>query len=79
MRNNVPPGTFEDLQGEIYDGVVDIEAAVHADGFARLNAVTHAAVLLHPASNGLISVTKVRDKKGICHQLANEDRLRWVK
>ena len=78
-RDNVPAGTFEDLQQEIFDGVIDVEAASHADGFARLNAVTQAAVQLHPASNGLISVTKVKDKKGICHQLANQNLLRWVK
>lgn len=78
-RDNVPAGTFEDLQDEIFDGVVEVQSAAHADGLARLNAVTQAAVYLHPASNGLISVTKVKDKKGICHQLANEDRLQWVK
>lgn len=78
-RDNVPPGTFEDLQEEIFAGVADIEASSHPDGFARVNAVTQAAAQLSPAANGLISVTKVQDKRGICHQLANDDRLQWVK
>lgn len=78
-RDSVPAGTFDDLQEEIYDGVVEIEAAVHPDAFVRLNAVTQAATQLNISSNGLISVTRIKDKRGICHQLANEDRLRWVK
>jgi hypothetical protein len=78
-RDNVPPGTFEDLQEEVYDGVVEIEAAPHPDALARLNAVTQAATHLYITANGLISVTKIKDKRGICHQLANQDRLQWVK
>lgn len=78
-RDTVPPGTFEDLQSEVYAGVVDVENAAHQDGYARLNAVTQAATQIQLTSNALISVTKVHDRKGICHQLANEDRLRWRK
>jgi len=78
-RDNVPPGTFEDLQNEVYAGVIEVEAAPHHDAFLRLNAVVQAAAQLPMTANGLISVTKIQDKKGICHQLANEDRLTWVK
>lgn len=78
-RDNVPPGTFEDLQEEVYDGVVDIESAPHPDAFVRMNAVVLAATQLQITANGLISVTKIKDRRGICHQLANQDRLQWVK
>lgn len=78
-RDTVPVGTFEDLQSEVHAGVADVEAAAHADGYVRMNAVTQAAVGLHLTSNALISVTKTQDCKGICHQMANEDRLRWRK
>lgn len=78
-RDTVPPGTFEDLQTEVYAGVVDVEAAPHQDGYVRVNAVTQAASSLQLTSNPLISVIKVHDRKGICHQLANDDRLRWTK
>lgn len=78
-RDTVPPGTFEDLQSEVYAGVKDVEAAEHADGYARLNAVTQTASQLRLTSNALISAIKVQDCKGICHQLANEDRLQWRK
>jgi hypothetical protein len=78
-RDTVPPGTFEDLQDELYAGVIDIESGAHQDGYARLNAVTQTATGLQLTSNALISVIKTHDRKGICHQLANDDRLHWRK
>lgn len=78
-RDTVPPGTFESLQDEVHAGVVDIAEAVHLDGFARLTAVTHTATILPLTENGLISVVKIQDRRGICHQLANVDRLLWKK
>ena len=78
-RDNVPPGTFEDLQEEVHAGVIEVEASPHPDAFVRVNAVTQAAALLPLSANGLISVTRIPDKRGICHQLANENRLWWVK
>jgi hypothetical protein len=78
-RDNVPPGTFADLQDEVFAGVEEIEASDYPDGLARLRSVTIAAAQLPLTANSLLSVTKVQDKRGICHQLANEDRLKWVK
>lgn len=78
-RDTVPVGTFEELQSEVYAGVVDVEAAQHQDGYVRMNAVTQAATQLQLTTNALISVVKIQDRKGICHQLANDNRLRWRK
>ena len=75
----MPQGTFEDLQDEVIAGVIEVERAAHDDGLSRVNAVTQTAAQLPLTANGLISVTKIQDKKGICHQLANENRLQWVK
>ncbi len=78
-RDTVPPGTFEELQDEVYAGVIDIENAEHTNAFVRLNNVTHASTSLELTSNALISVVKVQDRKGICHQLANVNKLNWKK
>lgn len=77
-RDSVPAGTFESLQGDIYDGVVDTHDTVHSDGYARVCAVTKAARELQITANPLITCTKPKDRDGICHQLANEDRLQWI-
>jgi len=78
-RDSVPPGTFESFQEEIYTGVVDIHDATFLDGYARVVAVTKAARDMHITANALITRAKPQDRDGICHQLANEDRLRWTK
>lgn len=78
-RDSVPPGTFESFQEEIYSGVVDTHDADFPDGYARVVAVMRAARDMQITSNALISRAKPQDRDGICHQLANEDRLRWIK
>lgn len=77
-RDTVPSGTFESLQEEIYTGVVDTCEKAHSNGLDRLVAVTGCAAQLALTANGLIQVTRVQDRHGICHQLANDDRLTWV-
>jgi len=78
-RDTVPQGTYSELQDEVHAGVIDIETSPHPCAFTRLSAVTQAAAQLPLTANGLITVTKIQDKRGICHQLANEDRLTWRK
>jgi hypothetical protein len=77
-RDKVPPATFEALQDDIYDAVVETEQSEHANGIARLKAVLDTAASVQLDQNALITVSRPRDKHGICHQLANDDRLNWV-
>lgn len=77
-RDTVPEGTFETLQDEVYHGVVDICEGTHANGFNRMSATIAQAALLNSSSNPLASSIKTQDRQGICHQLANDDRLTWV-
>lgn len=78
-RDTVPAGTFESLQEEVYQGVVDACESEHVDGLARMRGTILQSGQLSLTSNPLSSVMKVQDKQGICHQLANTDRLTWVK
>jgi hypothetical protein len=78
-RDSVPRGTFESLQDDIHSGVADVCDAGHADGYERVKQVTQAARELHLTSNALLTCSKPKDRDGICHQLANEDRLLWTK
>lgn len=77
-RDSVPDGTFESLQSEIYAGVIDTCDEEHDHGFARMKAVIDKVHGMELTENGLIQVTKIQDRHGICHQLANEDKLIWV-
>lgn len=77
-RDTVPEGTFDDLQNEVYYGVVDVSDSTYPNGYERMKATVAQASTVALTSNPLASVTKIQDRQGICHQLANEDRLKWV-
>lgn len=78
-RDTVPPGTFESLQQDVYDGVVDTSNDEHPDGYTCVCRVTEAARRLQLTENALLGATRPKDRDGICHQLANDDRLHWNK
>jgi hypothetical protein len=77
-RDTVPEGTFDALQDEIFLGVVDICEGSHANGFERMKSTVAHASSVAATSNPLVSTVKTQDRQGICHQLANDDRLTWV-
>lgn len=77
-RDTVPEGTFDELQNEIYHGVIDITDSPHPNGYDRMKATVTQASSVALTANPLASVTKSQDRQGICHQLANEERLKWV-
>ncbi len=76
-RDNVPAGTFDQLVTEVHEGVIDVAQMSHVDGFERVLRVVAQAKALNLTSNALILVTRSGDRGGMCHQLANEGRLRW--
>lgn len=77
-RDTVPERTFGDLQEEVYHGVVDVTDSAHPNGYERMKATVVQASSVALTANPLASVTKSQDRQGICHQLANEDRLIWM-
>jgi len=77
-RDTVPEGTFDALQDEVYHGVVDVCEGSYTNGFERMKATVAQAAQVALTSNALAPATKSQDRQGICHQLANDDRLSWV-
>lgn len=77
-RDTFPPGQFEDLQEEFFDAVIDTVEDSHANGLHRVNAAIKVAQQLDPTKNALRNLLGVKDKAGICHQLADNARLKWV-
>jgi hypothetical protein len=76
-RDNVPAGTFEGLLDEVHDGVIDVVQATHADAYERVLATVKQAKALQLTANALVARTWPADRGGICHQLANDLRVRW--
>jgi hypothetical protein len=77
-RDTLPDGAFENLQKQIFDGVVNVAEAQHACGLTRVNATTAQAATLALTSSALLGRVEVVDRHGVCHQLANDDKLTWV-
>lgn len=78
-RDHLPESTYNDLLDDLYAGVADTCDGDHADGFERVCATTAKAAQLQLSGNPLVTHTRIRDRHGMCHQLANDDRLIWVK
>ncbi len=77
-RDNVPLGTFEKLQEDVYQGVIDVCESDYKHGFERMTETVKQAAQLSIDSSPLKSVTGIADKQGICHQLVNNNDLKWV-
>ena len=77
-RDTVPEGTFAQLQEEIYHGVADVCESSYPSGFDRMSATVSHAASIGSTANPLSPATNIQDRQGICHQLANNDRLQWV-
>lgn len=77
---NTDPDQFETLKNETYDGIVDVHEQEYENGFDRLGAVmTQAAIT--PISKCTLCETDWignSEKKGVCHFLVNDGRIKWV-
>ena len=78
-RDTLPPGEFAKLQEEIHAGIKDDLRDDHASGYRRVREVVKTARVLPLHSHSLHGHIHTRDRGGICHQLANDGKIRWVK
>ena len=73
---------FEELQDQVYVGVLGTANNTHDDGYAKVRAVTTEAGKLQLGNHFLVgqNLVEVLDLHGICHQLVNakDGRLEWV-
>lgn len=76
-RDNVPSGTFDRLLDEMHDGVVDVIEASHRDAVERVLRTVQQAKVLQLTANALVSRITTTDRGGMCHQLANDLRVKW--
>lgn len=74
-RDQTEPGTIEDFAEQIFDAIEpSLGAGKSAHG--RLTTALSTAAQTAPASV-LAPQARVRVKQGVCHQLANSDRVTW--
>lgn len=80
-RDHLPPANtcFEDLKEEVFQGVIDTCNSAHKSGYENVLKTISEATKLNLIGNALLEKAQVQDKIGICHHLANENKLNWVK
>jgi hypothetical protein len=72
-----PAGHFEAIVKDIYDAVVHVAMDDHSTGWKRLLAVTSQAISAGLTPTVLAQHVRPLDRAGVCHHLANENRLTW--
>lgn len=79
-KDNLPEQfSFEQVQEQVLDGVIDTAEGDYDSGYERVRQTTNAAGQVRISEHPLQGQVKGRSLRGICHQLANDDRLVWVK
>lgn len=78
-RDTLPPGSFEALQDDVHAGIKNDIRHPHPDGYARVIAATKTAQTLALAAHALGGSATIPDRHGLCHQLANEGKVKWKK
>lgn len=69
---------FEELKECVYDAIIDTVDDDYEDGYRCVKETLKQVVKVDLSSNILNQVTKPGDRKGICHQLINDKRIKWV-
>jgi len=77
-RESTPDGTFEALQHDVHAGVIEHAESDYVDGYARAQQVLAASSSIDLSNHRLIERADNEDRKGMCHQLVNDERLTWV-
>jgi hypothetical protein len=77
-RDYLMAGEFERLQDTIYTGIENIIITEHKHGFDRVKNAVQEAYKIQIDSHPLKERLDLMDRGGICHQLANNNRLSWA-
>ena len=71
-------GAFDHIKNQIHQGIRNIVLAPHQDGYRRVCATLNQAATLPLAKSDYEYCVEAGDKQGICHHLANDDKLAWI-
>ena len=78
-RDATAPGYFERLMDDVYDIVIEVAECTYRDGWERHAKVTTAAGSVQLTPTILTPWVQPNARRGVCHHLANEDRLIWCR
>ncbi|MFD8462367.1 ABC-three component system protein [Streptomyces antimycoticus] len=76
-RDATPEGHFQAILDDVHTMVVEIADGPYHNGWERLRAVVAEAGRVALTETILAKQVRPLDRKGVCHHLANDDRLTW--
>ena len=77
-RDWLPANSYKELVEECYESVSSVVRSSHTNGYIRFLATCTQASITNYQAHTLTPYIKTQDKKGMCHQLVNMKRIRWV-
>lgn len=78
-RDWLPKDCYRELLDECYETISPIVMSNHENGYARYLKVSAQAAVTNFSSHPLHHYIKIQDKKGLCHHLVNEKKVKWIK
>ncbi|WP_395294670.1 ABC-three component system protein [Kitasatospora hibisci] len=78
-RDSAGPDYFDKVMKDVYDIVVEVAECPAPDGWTRLAKVVAAAGSVQLTPTILTPYVEPDTRKGVCHHLANQDRLTWCR
>jgi hypothetical protein len=74
------PDQFDVLKEETHDGIIEVHERDYEHGLARLNAVLDKVTSVSISKCALRETDWIgnSERKGVCHFLVNDGRIRWV-
>ncbi|MEV7783479.1 ABC-three component system protein [Kitasatospora sp. NPDC088351] len=76
-RDSVPGDAYTELQDDVLANLVEVADDEHESGWHRLRAVVTQAGNLQVSGSVIASHFQQVQRKGMCHQFANDDKLTW--
>lgn len=78
-RDAFPTRCYEDLKDECHEGIHSVIRQKHDNGYDRFLAVSTQAANLPYSAHPLFHYIQASDRKGLCHQLVNDQKFKWIK
>lgn len=78
-RDWLPPDSYKELLDECYEAISPTVLSIHENGYQRYLRTSAHISTVDFASHPLHHYIKIQDKKGFCHHLVNEKKIKWIR
>ncbi|HHI4956900.1 TPA: ABC-three component system protein [Vibrio parahaemolyticus] len=78
-RDWLPEDSYQDLLEECYESISSVVKSPFSNGYERYLCTNTHSTKVDFSSHPLHSYIRIQDKKGMCQQLVNMKKIRWVR